>query len=97
MKCIMFCKFIGGETTHHRCLVSMVIPVSDMDKQACFSLLPKSNDTAMTSELTQIRIFSDVTILGCVARHSQRLWILPGGRRWEGLASETMFLFLCIK
>ena len=22
MKCIMFCKFIGGETTHRRCLVS---------------------------------------------------------------------------
>ena len=21
MKCIMFCKFIGGETTHRRCLV----------------------------------------------------------------------------
>ena len=21
MKCIMFCKYIGGETTHHRCLV----------------------------------------------------------------------------
>ena len=38
-----------------------VIPVSDMDKQACFSLLPKSNDTAMTSELTQVRIFSDTT------------------------------------
>ena len=21
IKCIVFCKFIGGETTHHRCLV----------------------------------------------------------------------------
>ena len=21
MKCIMFCKIIGGETAHHRCLV----------------------------------------------------------------------------
>ena len=21
MKCILFCKFIGGETAHHRCLV----------------------------------------------------------------------------
>ena len=27
MKCIMFCKFIGGETTHHRCLVIMWSPV----------------------------------------------------------------------
>ena len=23
IKCIVFCKFIGGETTHHRCLVSL--------------------------------------------------------------------------
>ena len=25
MKCIMFCKFIGGETTHHRCLVILIV------------------------------------------------------------------------
>ena len=25
MKCIMFCKLIGGETTHRRCLVTYVL------------------------------------------------------------------------
>ena len=28
MKCILFCKFIGGETAHHRCLVQHAVSVN---------------------------------------------------------------------
>ena len=30
MKYVMFCKFIGGETTHHRCLFSMLTSYSQL-------------------------------------------------------------------
>ena len=33
IKCIMFCKFIGGETTHHRCLVSISPPVKSKEEK----------------------------------------------------------------
>ena len=52
MKCIMFCKFIGGETTHHRCLVVIVLHDAHYQYQSLLTKLMKSMITFFTDKLS---------------------------------------------